>query len=155
MDLANNIQKGDYFVTMTIKPTFYNRRAMHQYSKTFESVKSVLNIFCDRYVLMPELTEAGNVHYHATVSFKKTMAYAKERFIDICKIHRIIGNTKVNKMPIVEVQRTCDYLNKDYNKFKAVMRRKAHAVDDNEYYCVKTHEPIAVKKDKKYLDIDI
>lgn len=156
MDLANNIQKGDYFITMTIKPTFYNMRARHQYNKTFESVKTVLNIFCDRYVLMPEITEAGNVHYHATASFKKTMAFAKERFIDVCKIHKIIGNTKVNKMPITEVQRTADYLWKDKMKTYNLLNLRKNQTDD-EFYYIKTendNKP-AVNLNKKYLDIDI
>lgn len=153
MDLANNIQKGDWFITITLKPIIYNRRARHQYVKSIESVINVLNIFCERYILVPELTEACNIHYHATACFKKTMEFAKERFIDVCKIHRIIGNTKVNKMPIDDIQRTANYIEKDYNKTKAVLKLKRD--EDAEFYHIKTHEKPAVKIDKKYLDIDI
>lgn len=156
MDLAKTIQKGDHFITMTLKPMYYNRRAKHQYKKTIDSVYNMLNIFCDRFVLMPEITEAGNVHYHAAAHFTNKMPYAKERFIDLCKIHKVVGNTKVNKLPITEVNRTADYMIKDYAKTKILLSYKNEDVD---FYIIKEYneeKPIENNNiNKKYLDIDI
>lgn len=161
MDLANNIQKnifkGDWFATLTIKPIFYRRRARHQYIKTFMSVYAMLKIFCDRFNLIPELTEAGNVHYHATLHFRESMPYAKEKLIDLVKIHKVIGNSKINKMPIDEVKRVVDYIMKDYKKTKSLLLNNKEIEDNDEVAIIYIDNGKKKVNDlnTKLLDIDI
>jgi len=135
MDLAKNIKKGDLFMTITLKPDMYKMRARRQYNRTIQSVKDILNVFCERYILIPELTEACNVHYHAIVSFKpqELVQFAKDKFIDVIRIHRVLGNTKINKMPVIDVKRTVDYMLKEYNKTKAIILN-AKEMDENIYH---------------------
>jgi hypothetical protein len=101
-------------------------KASSQYKRSLKSLIELLKIFTDQFIIIPELTKAGNIHYHAIANFKRTMEYPKEQLIDCIKIHKIIGTVYINPLPIpaIEIQRTLDYMEKDYLKTYTIINRQ-------------------------------
>lgn len=103
-------------VVITLRPELYKKRARSQYQTTYHNVETLLDIYTDSYILVAELTNDSNIHYHCLVEWAKHMPEAKHRFIDVCKLSRVLGKPFINKKTIpnkAEWHRTYEYICKE------------------------------------------
>lgn len=89
-ELYEAFKDACYSITFTLKPELYRNRARNQYIRTCPKVREILHMFTNQYILAPELTKQGNIHYHALVAFNSTMEYALEKLIDLMKYHKTL-----------------------------------------------------------------
>lgn len=72
---------NNYCVTITLDPTLISDKK-HFYSQYLESA-SIIQKYLDRrkceYYLVPELTQAGNIHYHGLIKVSKVIANDAQR----------------------------------------------------------------------------
>lgn len=99
--------------TFTLSNKLYKYSSITQYELTKNDINSMLSTSGSRYVLSTELTEVGNVHYHAIVYFNDN--YSQISFINKLKKKRNFGFYHIkNKIESREaLKRTCEYLLKD------------------------------------------
>lgn len=103
-------------VVFTLKPELYKRRARTQYMQTMEHLEDILDIYCDSYIVVAELTESSNVHYHCLLEFNKGMPESKHKMIDLFKLSHKFGSVWFNKKIIpnkAEWCRTYVYITKE------------------------------------------
>lgn len=99
---------GGYFITVTLKPLLYIKPASYQFACTINELLKILNNNCYDFGYVTELTDNSNVHYHAWVEFKNINN--KHKFINAFKKSKVLGFCKVNTEPIVEIERTYNYM---------------------------------------------
>lgn len=102
-----------FFITVTLKPKLYKFTAHTQYQiTTYDMDKCIYQ--SDDYILVPECTKDGNIHYHAIVSFRN--ALQRISFIDSVKKNKTLGFIKLTPKPLDNKEsfdRAYNYLLKD------------------------------------------
>lgn len=103
----------NHFITITIPPRYYRRTAMNQFKATKPTIKNILNSFFRTAIVVAELTERGNIHYHILGNFKEhegSQRVYKIGFIDSLKKFART-DCQIAKQPMVAMR----YLTKDLN----------------------------------------
>lgn len=104
---------GSHFVTITLSPKVYKYSSTTQFEFTVHELECALRSSSELFQCVPELTNDGNVHYHAWVKFNDK--YQLVSFIN--KIKRMRGRfgfVKVNRETIENVSRVKEYMLKEY-----------------------------------------
>lgn len=125
---------GAHFVTITLDPKSYKFCASVQHDMTVNFIETLLYDTCSNFQCTPELTEDGNVHYHAWLIFNDITS--RMIFIDRIKRNRLLGFMKINKEVIAEehVGRVQEYLCKSFDitcKVIKTVRRNLIITRDN------------------------
>jgi len=134
MNLTNNnphieisIPMDSLFLTITLNPKFYLKRARMQYLITSDLVKTILKKYCSEFVMIPELTpKRGNIHYHGYIVFdtkiypNHDIEYLKMHLLDTLKI---IGLSKINTQAIKETKRTAEYMTKSLKETDSIINK--------------------------------
>lgn len=124
LNLEFNIPDNSWFITITLNPQFYRRRAHYQYKAIVEPVKTILKSFCKEFTVIPELTKAGNIHLHGYIVFTdeelEIIEYRKIHLLDKLKI---IGMSKINNEKIQEKVRTTAYMTKSIEETNAIINK--------------------------------
>jgi len=124
LNLEFIIPDDAWFITITLNPQFYRRRAHYQYKAIIDPVKTIIKSFCCEFTLIPELTKAGNIHLHGYVVFTdkdpENIEFRKIHLLDKLKI---IGMSKINNEKIQEKVRTTAYMKKSIEETNAVINK--------------------------------
>lgn len=80
------------FVTITIKPKLYKYQSTTQYELTFPEIRTILHNTSD-VIGNVELTNDGNIHYHAIVLFQSKLQ--RITFLNTAKRNRSLGFVKI------------------------------------------------------------
>jgi len=113
------------FITITLKPEYYQRRARVQWSLLAKATDKLLMRYTDKYMIVPELTKAGNIHFHGFVKWTSRIDYPMDRLIDDIKVNKVLGTIFVtpNRISnVVRAQAAMDYCFGEYQKTQAVLR---------------------------------
>lgn len=119
-----------WFVTFTLSPKCFRYNAITQFDMTVNELRSILNEWTRQYTLTVELTEQGNVHYHAIC--KIVSKIHRIRIIEKCKSKRVLGFVKINSLPITTsemLQRSCNYIIKELDKTRLIISRGGYYPD--------------------------
>lgn len=100
--------KGTQFLTVTLSPKIYDKPPKYQFLATINQIIRVLERFCLDYCLVTELTDQGNVHYHAWIHQRNRNNQC--RLCVALKKLKYIGFIKINKEDITETERTYNYM---------------------------------------------
>lgn len=103
-----------YFVTQTLKPTYYKMKIDTQHTQTYCKLGHAFKEWCTDFIYLPEITKQGNIHYHAIVTFKNEISML--RFIEQTKSKQWLGFMKITSNSIedkVNMIRSKEYLIKD------------------------------------------
>lgn len=148
--LANNIHfkpedivKGMFFITVTLKPSYYGKKARVQLKQSIGALHTLIRANALKYVWSAELTTSGNVHYHVCGALEGK--YAKDVIIDTTKCHKILGNTKINTEVISECTRTYNYMVKDVDKTHHVINNGKEVLEVNGKWTRAEHKTIPKK----------
>lgn len=120
--LLSTVGINELFVTVTLLPYMYGEDARTQLKKTFQSIKDLLQIYSDKFLIVAELTKDGNIHYHASVKPRSNdMDYPDAIILDALKKHnkgkvKIFGRSQVDSDNKYQVKTRFEYLTKDLNK---------------------------------------
>lgn len=121
-DITNSKPTYDDFkqcnkhMVITLLPELYKLRARSQFMKTFDHLQTLLDIYCDSYIIVAELTQEGNVHYHIMLQFASHMPEAQYKFLDLMKLSRKFGKPFINRKIIndrINWERTIEYIFKE------------------------------------------
>lgn len=102
------------FITITLKPKLYKFQATTQYELTVCEIQHIFNQRCNDTTFVCEITEAGNIHYHAMTIF--TDKVRKLCFIDAIKRNKHFGFMKITPNSIDHIDnltRSANYLTKE------------------------------------------
>lgn len=116
-----------WFVTITLKPKLYKFQALTQYEMTVNDFHKLLEQRVQNAVHVTELTETGNVHYHAII--KTTDKIKLLSFVDAIKRSRSFGYIKLTSNPIhfkENLIRSAHYLVKELNVTAKVIGRPGY-----------------------------
>jgi len=122
-DIYNEFKECTHSITITLKPHVYNRRAYIQYRLSCPKLMEILEIYTSKYIMVPELTKKGNIHYHLIVQFNSKMEYPVEKLMDLMKCHRLFG-AYVNDHTIScyqEFVKVYFYITKEIQKTASIM----------------------------------
>lgn len=108
---SNKVSSAIYFITITLKPDLYKYSSITQYEMTVNAVKEILAKYNNYYVMVAEHTADANIHYHAMIVPRDR--YANIALINKLKKGRLFGFIKQNSEPVIERQRTFNYLKKE------------------------------------------
>lgn len=118
---------GFEFITQTLSPKLYSLSANKQFSRTVNDIISLLDYMCKDYCLVTELTQDGNVHYHAWILFKDNFkqAYYKDAIKSNFKFGYVMFSKKnFNKTTLQQQQDSYNYLKKDLVETYKFIRSK-------------------------------
>lgn len=138
-----------WFITMTLKPEHYSLKLQKQYLLSLPYVKSILDSMCTKYILAPEITKAGNIHYHAVATFKEENSRMMAILLtDIVKTNKFIGNTKVNDKQVEDkdLERTYDYISKEITQTEGLINFNGFNKPRSEYDIIHTESKQTKKK---------
>lgn len=114
-----------YFLTITIKPKFYEFSSVTQLELTNDIVYGILYSCVNDFICVAEHTKNGNVHYHAVITFEE-----KSRgvlLLNKLKKQRELGFIKLDAQSIQSIEATAEYLTKDlYDSMKVFTSVKGH-----------------------------
>lgn len=116
---------GSYFVTITLKPEYYNRKVQAQYSLIAKPTVKLLKSYTDKILICPELTKKCNVHLHAIIKWTKRIDYPMMRLLNDIKGHKYIGSIFVTENAIQNSERArtaFEYMLEDYEKTRSVLQ---------------------------------
>lgn len=119
-----------FFVTFTLSPKLFKYNAITQYEMTICELQYVLNNQLSQYTLTTELTEAGNVHYHALIIIESKLT--KMRLIEHIKKKRCLGFMKITPAAVCSEEsliRSVNYLIKDLNTTQKIIQRPNYKPD--------------------------
>lgn len=123
---SNNL----WFMTFTIDPKLYKMNAMTQFEMTVNEIRSILENHVTQYTISTELTEQGNVHYHAIGIIKDK--FGKITLIDKIKRKRMFGFMKINSQPIHTdemLKKSCNYIIKELDQTQKILCRPNYKPD--------------------------
>jgi len=125
-----DIPINSWFITITLNSKFYVKRARNQFLITKDKIKYFLKMFCKEFLIIPELTQKSNIHYHGYIIFNDNMnnnvdnkEYLETQMLCLIDVLKIIGLSKINTLPIIEVRRTRDYMLKDIEKTNLLINK--------------------------------
>lgn len=112
-DVVNYLHdnKESYFATFTLKPKLYKYTSITQLELTNNELFSVLHQCSENFICVAEHTKAGNVHYHAIITFRDNL-----QRLFLCnriKKQRLFGFMKLDAEPISNIQGVANYMTKD------------------------------------------
>lgn len=112
-DVVNYLHDNQesYFGTFTIKPKLYQYSSVTQLELTNNTLYALLHQTCNNFICVAEHTKAGNVHYHAILTFISDL-----HRIQLCnkiKKQRLFGFMKIDAEPISNIARVTEYITKD------------------------------------------
>lgn len=113
------------FITITLPRKSQKYQSVTQYEMTVHKVRELLFPVTNRYLLVTELTQNGNVHYHALVHFRCQLA--RICFCNKIKKAKALGFFDIHKEPVKtteQIQRTITYMCKDVETTKQVIHSK-------------------------------
>lgn len=133
-------EEGSLFLTVTLSPKLYKHHPKLQFYKTHGIVADIMDRFCTDYCRITELTEDGNLHYHAWITLKNPNH--RVRFLCTFKEKRYqykLGYAKLNKEPIVDTMRVYNYMlgrsiSDDKDKTGKDLKEACSIIDN--IYCV-------------------
>lgn len=108
------VSENTYFVTITLKPKIYKFLTVTQFDITRLHLVEQLSKHTDKFILVPEVTKLGNIHYHAIIHNSRGIV----SFINAIKkqYKNNIGFMKVTPNPLdnkESLDRAYEYLVKD------------------------------------------
>lgn len=99
-----------YFVTITLPPKWYKKRAIKQ----LHDSRSIIKSYCDNFFsyanFVAELTEKCNIHWHGMVNFREDDQYAMLKFHDMSRFSRI------DCQPVKGLTKVWNYIHEDIPK---------------------------------------
>lgn len=102
------------FITFTLKPKYYKFQAGLQRELTQNTICTRLKEYTSEFVVTVELTQQGNIHYHAIAVFKNRVNMFQ--WMNLEKGRTSLGITRVTPNPITfqeNMTRSKEYLIKD------------------------------------------
>lgn len=112
--------EGSVFVTITLSPKIYGGTVLSQYYQTYGIISRILEKFCFDYYMMPEVTSAGNVHYHGW-AMMRNLRRIPFMINEIKKKRNILGFVKIDKITTGYTKILC-YIIKDWSETRQFMR---------------------------------
>lgn len=109
-------------VTFTLNPIIHTYRCKRQRLLTEKTLCEVIQLYCHRAVVVPELHVKPNVHYHGVISLRE--ASDADMIVDSLKSKKYFGNTFVNTKLITDkpsFMRTIEYIVKDMPRSKRLL----------------------------------
>lgn len=105
---------GSPFLTVTLNPQWYSRKAADQFKQTKDMLKNILKKFSDEFIMVAELTKQGNVHYHGWIKYRNSHDMIDIHLLDTLKV---IGLSHMKKIDNVEgsQKKTLEYMFKNWN----------------------------------------
>jgi len=113
-------------VCITLNPALYKFCARRQLKYTLETLNDFMKMYCGSFLIIAELTQRVNIHYHLLCKWTDKYDYAREMFEDALKGQRQFGNTKISN-PILTPTQYYNYLNyvlKEVDKTDRVLNNK-------------------------------
>lgn len=111
---------GSWFYTITLNPKLYKYTFNTQYDITRFEVMKILDI-SDHYSFVVEATKDGNCHYHAWCYCNNP--FSRILIINKFKSSKFIGYVMLNREPIIDTQRTYNYMIKDYKNTHKLLKK--------------------------------
>jgi len=99
---------GTDFLTVTLNPQWYSRKACDQFKQTKDTLKHILKKFSDNFCMIAELTKQGNVHYHGWIVYRHMHETTKQHLLDTLKV---LGLSHINET-IKNQTRVLEYMTK-------------------------------------------
>lgn len=134
LSLYDDFSQGDiYSVVVTLDPEIYKKRCRTQYRLTKDRLLPVCTHCSKHMIVVPELTEKCNVHYHCILSVEKG-SYDIDLLQDVLKGTKWIGMVHVNSNKIMNqasFNRTIEYVFKEIKRTQALLK-------ENNILCLKT-----------------
>lgn len=119
--------KETYFITITIKPKFYKYTSVTQFELSNGEVVGIFNTLTKDYIVVPEHTKAGNIHYHAVVTFREDTQ--RISFINKLKKNSTLGFVKFDTNEIRNSLKVMEYMTKDlYETLKILPVQLRHKI---------------------------
>jgi len=113
----------DHFLTITLEPTMLRLQCREQYKKTFGKLAKLLQNYCDKYLIVIELTKDCNVHYHLLMTFHNNEeGITQMLFLNDYKRIQELGFKKLEK--VSNLQNVFNYLIKEIPKTYKVINPK-------------------------------
>lgn len=100
---------GSDFLTITLNPTWYSRKAVDQFKQSKEMVKQILKKFSDNFCMIAELTKQGNVHYHGWIVYNNLHETTRVHVLDCLKV---LGLAHIKEDTIKNIERVYEYMTK-------------------------------------------
>lgn len=148
-------------VTFTLSPEIYNKPIRQQLKKSggiSEGILcDILTEYCNKYIIVAELTKRAVVHYHCLLEYKDE--YSEYNIIDSLKYKsKILGKPYMNQHLIRnkdEWTRAYNYITKELNKTHIIVNKNRLKVLPIIEYNLIDHyrKPSPVYKHSKLLDI--
>lgn len=139
---------GATFITVTLKPEHYTRKVKIQYSLLSKATAKLLKQYCDKVMMIPELTQKCNIHIHAVIKWTTRIDYPEIRILDDIKDNKYIGIIYITPQKIHSLEsanRVWEYMTEDAYKTRKILGLP-NIVSKWEY------EIISYIKEKKILD---
>lgn len=110
------VSENTYFITVTLKPKVYKFLTATQFDITRLHLIEQLHKHTDKFIIVPEVTKLGNVHYHGIIHSSRGIV----SFINAIKKQgkNNIGFMKVTPNPLdskENLDRAYEYVTKDLN----------------------------------------
>lgn len=108
--------KTYYFLTQTIKPSYYTLRAKDQLKQSWEALRPILKLYTNSYEIVAELTKNHNIHYHGMLEIKSEAIISY--LLDHLKVVGMPHSTDFK--PVKHYQECKNYMHKNLfytNKF--------------------------------------
>lgn len=87
------------FITITLNPSWYSRKACDQFKQSKDMVKQILKKFSNEFFLIAELTKAGNVHYHGWIRYINNHDTVRLHIQDTLKVIGLSHLKNINGTP--------------------------------------------------------
>lgn len=112
---------GSQFITITLPPQAYKLKARQQYDMCKDTLRVAFSHYTQNYCLVPELTEAANVHFHGWF----TEAFDGSTLLLLDQLKGCgLGFVKINKERIKMIDRTYKYMMKSLDITRKVLHTK-------------------------------
>lgn len=108
-------------ITVTLSPKLYKYKSFTQYEITINELRKLCDNQTERYVFTPEVTQAGNIHYHVLCRFNTRLQ--KITMINKLKGNKLFGFSKISN-PCDNYERvntTLAYILKDTSMTQKVL----------------------------------
>lgn len=102
-------QIGSDFLTVTLNPQWYSRKAADQFKQSKDTLKHILKKFSDNFCMIAELTKQGNVHYHGWIVYRNKHDTTKQHLLDTLKV---LGLSHIKEDTIKNTERVLEYMTK-------------------------------------------
>jgi len=105
---------GSPFLTVTLNPTWYSRKAADQFKQSKDMLKNILKKFSDEFLMIAELTKQGNVHYHGWIKYRTDHETIDIHLLDTLKVLGLSHMKKIDKIEGSQ-KKTLEYMFKNWD----------------------------------------